>query len=183
MRILVVEDERKVANFLKKGLEQSGYDVHLASDGEVAFAMFRATEYDLVLVDLMLPGMSGWELIPLLRKDKAALPILALTAKGSVEDRVRGLNLGCDDYLVKPFSFAELLARIQAQLRRGNSAGYGGNESSRPGDRSSEAEGHARRKGDRAFEQGVCPVGIPPAQQGSDRHPEYDPGKCLGREL
>jgi two-component system, OmpR family, copper resistance phosphate regulon response regulator CusR len=102
MRILVVEDERKVANFLKKGLEQSGYDVHLASDGEAAFAMFRATEYDLVLVDLMLPGMSGWELIPLLRKDKAALPILALTAKGSVEDRVRGLNLGCDDYLVKP---------------------------------------------------------------------------------
>jgi DNA-binding response OmpR family regulator len=119
MRILVVEDESKVANFLKKGLEQSGYEVHLASDGETGFDMFRATEYDLVLVDLMLPRMSGWELIPLLRKDKPALPILALTAKGSVGDRVRGLNLGCDDYLVKPFSFAELLARIQAQLRRG----------------------------------------------------------------
>lgn len=119
MRILVVEDESKVASFLKKGLEQSGYEVHLASDGKAAFDMFRAAEYDLVLVDLMLPRMSGWELIPLLRKASPALPILALTAKGSVEDRVRGLNLGCDDYLVKPFSFAELLARVQAQLRRG----------------------------------------------------------------
>jgi DNA-binding response OmpR family regulator len=74
-------------------------------------------------VDLMLPNMSGWELIPLLRKGKPALPILALTAKGSVEDRVRGLNLGCDDYLVKPFFFAELLARVQAQLRRGTALG------------------------------------------------------------
>jgi DNA-binding response OmpR family regulator len=119
MRILVVEDESKVAKFLKKGLEQSGYEVHLASDGESGFELFRVTEYDLVLVDLMLPNMSGWELIPLLRQSKPVLPILALTAKGSVEDRVRGLNLGCDDYIVKPFSFAELLARIQAQLRRG----------------------------------------------------------------
>jgi DNA-binding response OmpR family regulator len=123
MRILVVEDESKVAKFLKKGLEQSGYEVHLASDGESGFELFRVTEYDLVLVDLMLPNMSGWELIPLLRQSKPVLPILALTAKGSVEDRVRGLNLGCDDYIVKPFSFAELLARIQAQLRRGTALG------------------------------------------------------------
>jgi DNA-binding response OmpR family regulator len=123
MRILVVEDESKVAKFLKKGLEQSGYEVHLASDGESGFDLFRVTEYDLVLVDLMLPKMSGWELIPLLRQSKPVLPILALTAKGSVEDRVRGLNLGCDDYIVKPFSFAELLARIQAQLRRGTALG------------------------------------------------------------
>ena len=123
MRILVVEDESKVAKFLKKGLEQSGYEVHLASDGQSGFELFRVTEYDLVLVDLMLPNMSGWELIPLLRQSKPVLPILALTAKGSVEDRVRGLNLGCDDYIVKPFSFAELLARIQAQLRRGTALG------------------------------------------------------------
>ena len=123
MRILVVEDESKVAKFLKKGLEQSGYEVHLASDGQSGFDLFRVTEYDLVLVDLMLPNMSGWELIPLLRQSKPVLPILALTAKGSVEDRVRGLNLGCDDYIVKPFSFAELLARIQAQLRRGTALG------------------------------------------------------------
>jgi DNA-binding response OmpR family regulator len=123
MRILVVEDESKVANFLKKGLEQSGYEVHLASDGEAGLEMSRATQYDLVLVDLMLPRMSGWQLIPLLREGNPVLPILALTAKDSIGDRVRGLNLGCDDYVVKPFSFAELLARVQAQLRRGTAFG------------------------------------------------------------
>jgi len=125
MKILVVEDEAKVASFLKRGLEQSGYDVEIACDGEAGFERFRAGEYHLVLVDLMLPKMTGWDLVPLMRKAKPAMPILALTAKGSVEDRVRGLNLGCDDYLVKPFSFAELLARIQAQLRRGTALGIG----------------------------------------------------------
>jgi DNA-binding response OmpR family regulator len=119
MRILVVEDETKVANFLKKGLEQSGYEVDLAADGKEGLEKFGASDYDLVLLDLMLPKLAGWDLIPSMRKQKPALPILALTAKGSVEDRVQGLNLGCDDYLVKPFSFAELLARIQVQLRRG----------------------------------------------------------------
>jgi len=123
MRILVIEDEGKVANFLKKGLEQSAFEVDVAADGEDGYEKFRVGEYDLVLLDLMLPKMSGWDLIPLLRKRKPTVPILAVTAKGSVEDRVQGLNLGCDDYLVKPFSFAELLARIQAQLRRGTILG------------------------------------------------------------
>ncbi len=123
MRILVVEDEAKVANFLKKGLEQSGFEVDLAADGKEGFDRFSDGEYDLVLLDLMLPKMRGWDLIPLMRKSKPALPILALTAKSAVEDRVQGLNLGCDDYLVKPFSFAELLARIQVQLRRGTMLG------------------------------------------------------------
>jgi DNA-binding response OmpR family regulator len=123
MRILVVEDEAKVANFLKKGLEQSGFEVDLAADGKEGFDRFSDGEYDLVLLDLMLPKMRGWDLIPLMRKSKPALPILALTAKSAVEDRVEGLNLGCDDYLVKPFSFAELLARIQVQLRRGTMLG------------------------------------------------------------
>jgi len=123
MRILVVEDEAKVANFLKKGLEQSGFEVDLAADGKEGFDRFSDGEYDLVLLDLMLPKMRGWDLIPLMRKSKPALPILALTAKSAVEDRVEGLNLGCDDYLVKPFSFAELLARIQVQLRRGTILG------------------------------------------------------------
>ena len=90
---------------------------------EEGFDKFRAVEYDLVLLDLMLPKITGWELIPLLRKRKPMLPILAVTAKTAVEDRVQGLNLGCDDYLVKPFSFAELLARIQVQLRRGITLG------------------------------------------------------------
>ncbi len=123
MKILVVEDEVKVANFLKKGLEQSGFEVDLALDGEEGLAMFRGAEYDLVLLDLMLPKISGWDLIPQIRKSKPALPIIALTARVAVEDRVQGLNLGCDDYLAKPFSFAELLARIQAQLRRGAALG------------------------------------------------------------
>jgi DNA-binding response OmpR family regulator len=123
MRILVIEDEGKVANFLKKGLEQSGYEVETAMDGEEGQIKFSTGEYDLVLLDLMLPNVSGWDLIPTLRKIKPIVPIIALTAKATVEDRVQGLNLGCDDYLVKPFSFAELLARVQAQLRRGTMLG------------------------------------------------------------
>jgi DNA-binding response OmpR family regulator len=123
MRILVIEDEGKVANFLKKGLEQSGYEVEIAMDGEEGQTKFSTGEYDLILLDLMLPKMSGWDLIPVLRRHKPTVPIIALTAKAAVEDRVQGLNLGCDDYLVKPFSFAELLARVQAQLRRGTMLG------------------------------------------------------------
>ncbi len=123
MKILVVEDEGKVASFLKKGLEQAGYEVDLAMDGEEGYDKFRAADYDLILLDLMLPKMTGWDLIPLFRKRKPTMPIIALTAKTAVEDRVQGLNLGCDDYLVKPFSFAELLARIEVQVRRGVSMG------------------------------------------------------------
>ncbi len=123
MKILVVEDEVKVATLLKKGLEQSGYVVDLAMDGEEGKQKFHDGDYDLVLLDLMLPKVSGWELIPFMRQSKPALPIIALTARVAVEDRVEGLNLGCDDYLGKPFSFAELLARIQVQLRRGTTLG------------------------------------------------------------
>jgi DNA-binding response OmpR family regulator len=119
MRILVIEDEAKLANLVKKDLEKSGYQVDVALDGQEGFQIFRASDYDLVVLDLMLPGLSGWDLIPLMRKAKPALPIIALTARVAVEDRVQGLNLGCDDYLVKPFSILELEARIQAQLRRG----------------------------------------------------------------
>jgi DNA-binding response OmpR family regulator len=122
MRILVIEDEAKVANFIKKGLMQSGYEIEIAADGEEGHSKIRSGNFDLVLLDLMLPKISGLELIPLIRECKPAIPIIAVTAKTSVEDRVEGLNLGCDDYLVKPFSFAELLARIQVQLRRGDPA-------------------------------------------------------------
>lgn len=123
MKILVIEDEAKVASFLKKGLEQSGYEVEIAPDGEQGWSKFQSGDFDLILLDLMLPKISGWDLIPMIRKSKPAIPILALTAKSAVEDRVQGLNLGCDDYLVKPFSFAELLARIQVQVRRGATLG------------------------------------------------------------
>jgi DNA-binding response OmpR family regulator len=120
MKILVIEDEDKIASFVQKGLEKSGYEVDVAVDGAEGYDKFRAADYDLVLLDLILPKMSGWDLIPLMREQKPSALIMAVTARAEVEDRVHGLNLGCDDYLVKPFSFAELLARIQVLLRRGN---------------------------------------------------------------
>jgi len=120
MKILVIEDEAKVASFIKKGLQQSGYEIDIAVNGEEGYEKIRSGSFDLILLDLMLPKMSGFDLIPLIRECKPAIPIIAVTAKAAVEDRVQGLNLGCDDYLVKPFSFVELLARIQVQLRRGD---------------------------------------------------------------
>ena len=120
MNILLVEDEAKFANILKKGLQQSGYEVDLAGDGEEGYEKVRNNHYDLILLDLMLPKISGLDLIRKIRECKPAIPIIAVTAKSSVDDRVQGLNLGCDDYLAKPFSFAELLARIQVQVRRGD---------------------------------------------------------------
>jgi len=120
MKILIIEDETKVANFLKKGLQQSGYETDIAADGEDGYDKIRGDGYDLILLDLMIPKISGFDLIPRIRECKPGVPIIAVTAKASVEDRVRGLNLGCEDYLVKPFSFAELLARIQVQVRRGD---------------------------------------------------------------
>jgi DNA-binding response OmpR family regulator len=120
MNILVIEDEAKVASFLKRGLQQSGYEIDIAADGEEGYEKIRSNSYDLVLLDLMLPKVGGFDLIPKIRECKPGVPIIAVTAKASVEDRVRGLNLGCDDYLTKPFSFAELLARIQVQVRRGD---------------------------------------------------------------
>jgi DNA-binding response OmpR family regulator len=122
MNILIIEDEAKVASFLKKGLQQSGYEVDLAVDGEEGYEKIRNTNFDMILLDLMLPKIGGLDLIPMIRECRPAVPIIAVTAKASVEDRVQGLNLGCDDYLVKPFSFAELLARIQVQARRGDSS-------------------------------------------------------------
>ena len=120
MKILIIEDEAKVASFLKKGLQHAGYESDVAADGEEGYEKIVRNSYDLILLDLMLPKMSGFELIPSIRKHKPSIPIIAVTAKSSVQDRVRGLNIGCDDYLTKPFSFAELLARIQVQLRRGD---------------------------------------------------------------
>jgi DNA-binding response OmpR family regulator len=122
MKILVIEDEAKVVNIIMKGLQQSGFEIDVAVDGEQGLQKAQESKYDLILLDLMLPKISGWDLIPRIRECNPIIPIIALTAKASVEDRVHGLNLGCDDYLTKPFSFAELLARIQVQLRRGDSA-------------------------------------------------------------
>src|SRR5207244_3069897 len=119
MRILVVEDEAKVARALKEGLEGEHYDVVVAQTGEEGFFRINAEVFDLVVLDLMLPGRDGIEVLTTVRNRGLQTPVLILTAKDAVEDRVLGLDSGADDYLVKPFAFPELLARIRALLRRG----------------------------------------------------------------
>jgi len=114
----VVEDERKVASFVKKGLEEEYYAVDCAYDGEEALYMVDINDYDLMILDILLPKMNGLEVLRRVRQSGRGLPVLILTAKDSLEDIVKGLDSGCDDYLVKPFAFAELVARVRALLRR-----------------------------------------------------------------
>src|SRR4051812_2099978 len=118
MRILLVEDDTRVASFIRKGLEEEQFRVDLAEDGETALAHALSGEYDLLILDIMLPMRDGMSVPAELRRRNLDTPVLMLTAKDSVEDRVAGLNAGCDDYLPKPFAFAELLARARALLRR-----------------------------------------------------------------
>lgn len=119
MRILVVEDEHKIANSIKRGLEQESYAVDVAYDGEQGFDLAATEDYDVIVLDLMLPEVDGMDICKKLRKEENIhTPILMLTAKGQLDDKVKGLNAGADDYLVKPFAFAELLARIRALTRR-----------------------------------------------------------------
>jgi len=118
MRVLVIEDEQKIANAVRKGLELESYAVDVAYDGSSGYDLASVEEYDVILLDLMLPGMDGMTICRRLREEKVHTPILMLTAKGQLHDRVTGLNSGADDYLVKPFAFEELLARIRALTRR-----------------------------------------------------------------
>ena len=117
-KILIVEDEEQIASFLRRGLSYEGYEVETAADGASALAKARDARPDLVVLDLMLPGMDGLEVCRRLRTAHSSLPILILTARDSVSDRVQGLDAGSDDYMVKPFALAELLARVRALLRR-----------------------------------------------------------------
>lgn len=119
MKILVIEDEKKVALALQKGLESEHYDVQVALTGEEGFYLLCSREFDLVVLDLMLPGRDGMEILRTLRRSNAQTPVLILTARDTLEDKILGLDMGADDYLVKPFAFPELTARIRALLRRG----------------------------------------------------------------
>ena len=119
MRILIVEDEEKIAAFLSKGLTENGFVVDLANRGDDGLHLARTVAYDLIILDIMLPKLDGWAILNSLRHEGKQTPILFLTAKDSVHDRVQGLELGADDYLVKPFAFSELLARVRSVLRRG----------------------------------------------------------------
>lgn len=122
MRILVVEDDKKIASFVVNGLKQSGYAVDHCPDGEEALVLAATTPYDTAIVDVMLPRLDGLSVIQRLRAKGQRLPVLILSAKASVDDRVKGLHAGGDDYLTKPFAFSELLARIQALIRRATQA-------------------------------------------------------------
>ena len=118
MRLLLVEDDAKTASFILKGLKQSGYAVDHAAEGETGLHMALSEPYDAAIIDLMLPRLDGLTLISELRRKNSKLPVIILSARGAIDDRVRGLETGSDDYLTKPFAFSELLARVQALLRR-----------------------------------------------------------------
>jgi DNA-binding response OmpR family regulator len=120
MRILLVEDESKVARFIQQGLQAEGYEVEVASDGKGGEKKAQTGSFDLILLDVLLPKKNGFEVLQTLRKEKIRTPIVMLTARGTTEDIVSGLDLGADDYLTKPFVFNELLARVRSHLRRGS---------------------------------------------------------------
>lgn len=119
MKILIVEDEQKTGDYLKQGLSEAGFMVDLLRDGLDGLHQALTDDYDLVVLDIMLPGLDGWQVLQRIRQAGKHLPVLFLTAKDQITDRVKGLELGADDYLVKPFAFSELLARVRTLLRRG----------------------------------------------------------------
>jgi two-component system copper resistance phosphate regulon response regulator CusR len=119
MKLLIVEDEKRTAGYLKKGLTEEGFSVDLSGDGEEGLQLASDREYDLILLDVNLPSRDGWSVLEELRRSGRMTPVLLLTARDAVKERVRGLNLGADDYMVKPFAFSELMARIRSVLRRG----------------------------------------------------------------
>ena len=127
MKILIVEDEPKTGEYLRQGLNEAGFVADLAANGSDGLHLALHGEYDLVILDVMLPELDGWQVLASFRRRGLDMPVLFLTARDQVEDRVKGLELGADDYLVKPFSFAELLARVRTILRRGRGGGVDSN--------------------------------------------------------
>ncbi|MBI4688064.1 MAG: response regulator transcription factor [Nitrospirae bacterium] len=121
MRILIIEDEKNLARILKKGLEENGFSVDISFDGEDGLFMAESYQYDAVLLDILLPKIDGLTLLNKLRAKKIDVPVLMITSRGEIEDRIKGLNIGADDYIVKPFDFSEVLARLRSVIRRSKS--------------------------------------------------------------
>ena len=174
MRILVVEDDAPLASFVRKGLEAEHYAVDVAGDGERARQMALESDYDLVVLDLNLPKLDGIAVLNTIRPKKPSLPVLVLTARSRIEDRVQSLDTGADDCLTKPFSFTELSARVRALLRRGprtveavlRVADLELDRVARKVERGRQAH--------RTHIERVCPAGIPDAQCRTPRHPRHD---------
>ena len=163
MHVLIVEDEKKMAELLKKGLEEENHSVSLAYDGRDALEMAQALEYDAIVLDLMLPGIDGFEVARRLRKDGNATPILVLTARDTVPDVVKGLDIGADDYMTKPFSFEEFLARLRSVSRRGSAPRPNLLQVADLILEPCQPRGDARRRGDFPEPDGVPVAGIPDA--------------------
>ena len=180
MHVLIVEDEKKMAELLKKGLEEENHSVSLAFDGRDALEMAQALEYDAIVLDLMLPGIDGFEVARRLRKSGNTTPILVLTARDTVPDVVKGLDIGADDYMTKPFSFEEFLARLRAVSRRGSAPRpthpSGGRSDLEPGFPS----GYARRRGNFSEPHGIPVAGISDAARRAGRAPKHDRSFGLG---
>ena len=184
MKILVVEDEQKTAAYLQKGLTQQGFVVDLCTHGFDGLHAARTTDYDLIILDVMLPGRDGWSILKDLRQQDKQTPVLFLTARDAVEDRVKGLELGADDYLVKPFAFTELLARLrtdpaaQAPARQPEMMRVG-----RPRNRPGPAPGHPRRTAARSDAQGILALGPPGTPDGRSPVAHADRRAGLGHEF
>ena len=149
MKLLIIEDEKKTATYLKKGLSENGFVVDVTDTGEEGLHLAQSGDYDLVILDVMLPDRDGWSVLKELRRTKQHTPVVFLTARDTVQDRVKGLEHGADDYLIKPFAFSELLARIRSVLRRGQARQA---DRLRVGDLEIDLRRHKATRGDRPIE-------------------------------